>query len=175
MKKTLFSLVLMLMAALSCSAQSETASADSVQTQAPQGRLVYCSYSCNRPAGGGKDYCELIADPGVTPTVVVCLNSNSRLYDTEERRFAVADSVVAEAQLMLAELEVWNLNGYVHKENIPGAPTYRIYQEYESGEKFNAVWSGHDIKPEAERAYIATARFFSRWRNQVEQSGPSDN
>ena len=39
------------------------------QAKAPKGKLIYCSYARTGMAGLGKDYCELIADPGTEPKV----------------------------------------------------------------------------------------------------------
>lgn len=43
---------------------------------APRGKLIYCSYASDRHAGQGKSYCELIADVGKRPQVVVSLYNN---------------------------------------------------------------------------------------------------
>ena len=102
---------------------------------APKGKLIYCSYASDRHAGQGKSYCELIADVGKRPQVVVSL---------------------------------YNKNGYKHNETLEGGTTYRIYMEYVSGEKVNAVWNGHHVKAEAASAYAAIERFFTPWREKVD-------
>ena len=51
------------------------------QAKAPKGKLVYCSYAASGAAGLGKDYCELIADPGTDPVVRVVLNEGNRFGD----------------------------------------------------------------------------------------------
>ncbi|NLZ19793.1 MAG: hypothetical protein GXY24_05975 [Bacteroidales bacterium] len=43
------------------------------QAKVPKGNLIYCSYASSGSAGLGKDYCELIADPGKAPVVRVVL------------------------------------------------------------------------------------------------------
>ena len=49
--------------------------------EAPKGKLIYCSYSCNRHAGLGKSYCELIADEGKEPQIVVSLYNDCHFRD----------------------------------------------------------------------------------------------
>ena len=68
---------------------------------------------------------------------------------------------------MLADAKVYTLNGYSVEEHMNGGTTYRIYQEYDSGEKINAHWYGHDIKPEARSAYHMIESFFQPWRSQA--------
>ena len=136
--------------------------------QAPKGKLTYCSYSKSGAAGLGKDYCELIADPGQAPKVVVALNLGNRFGDPEiHAEYPVGEDVVAKLSEMLADAKVYTLNGYSVEEHMNGGTTYRIYQEYDSGEKINAHWYGHDIKPEARSAYHMIESFFQPWRSQA--------
>ena len=136
--------------------------------QAPKGNLTYCSYSRTGAAGLGKDYCELVADPGQSPKVVVVLNYGNRFGDKViNAEYTVEKSVVDSLQQMLSETKVYELDGYSVDEHMTGGHTYRIYQEYDSGEKINAHWYGHDIKPEAWSAYYMIERFFSTWREQA--------
>ena len=137
--------------------------------QAPQGQLVYCSYACTGAAGLGKDYCELIADPGTTPKVVVALNVGNRFGDPEvHAEYPVEQAVVDSLAAMLADAKVYELNGYNVDEAITGGHSYRIYQEYSSGEKINARWYGHGIKDEAWAAYYMIEAFFKPWREKAE-------
>ena len=159
MKHSLLKILLMMasgMTSLSCSAQ------------APAGKLIYCSYSCTGVAGLGKDYCELIADPGADPKVVVVLNQDNHLDPGEIRaEYTVDAAVVDSMQAMLAEMKVYRLNGYDHEEDMTGGSVYRIYQEYDSGDKVNSRWYGHDIKEDARAAYAAIERFFEPWRTRA--------
>lgn len=137
--------------------------------QAPQGQLVYCSYACTGAAGLGKDYCELIADPGTAPKVVVALNVGNRFGDPEvHAEYSVEQAVVDSLAAMLADAKVYELNGYNVDEAITGGHSYRIYQEYSSGEKINARWYGHGIKDEAWAAYYMIEAFFKPWREKAE-------
>lgn len=138
--------------------------------QAPQGQLIYCSYACAGAAGLGKDYCELIADPGSEPKVVVALNLGNRFEDPEiHAEYPVGQDVVDSLAAMLAEAKVYKLNGYQVEEPITGGHSYRIYQEYSSGEKINAAWYGNHIKDEALAAYHMIERFFRPWREKAER------
>ena len=142
--KRLPSILLLIMALglnLSCTAQ-------------PKGKLVYCSYSCTGVAGLGKDYCELIADPGEI-----------------RAEYTVDAAVVDSMQTKLSEMKVYRLNGYDHEEDMTGGHIYRIYQEYDSGDKVNARWYGHDIKEDARAAYAAIERFFEPWRKRAREEG----
>ena len=154
-----FVIVMSLMSILTACAQSTP----------PQGELLYCSYSSTRMSAGGKSYCELIADSGQVPRVVVCLYERCHYRDAINGEFKVKKSDVKAMQDLLDSLEVYKLNGYKYDECLDGAAPYRIYMEYSSGEKINAVWSGHDIKPEAEVAYAAIKRFFGRWRDPLDK------
>ena len=117
---------------------------------APKGKLIYCSYASDRHAGQGKSYCELIADVGKRPQVVVSLYNNCFYREAVHKTFDVKEQDVERMQQLLAELEVYKLNGYKHNETLEGGTTYRIYMEYVSGEKVNAVWNGHHVKAEAQ-------------------------
>ena len=136
--------------------------------QAPEGNLTYCSYSCTGAAGLGKDYCELIADPGKAPKVVVALNLGNRFNDPEiHAEYPVGQEAVDSLAKLLAEAKVYKLNGYKVEEAITGGHSYRIYQEYSSGEKINARWYGNHVKQEAWAAYRMIEAFFAPWRAQA--------
>ena len=139
------------------------------QTQAPTGKLTYCSYACTGAAGLGKDYCELIADPGTEPKVVVALNVGNRFDDPEvHAEYLVGQDIVDSLANMLAEAKVYKLNGYRVDEALTGGHSYRIYQEYSSGEKIDARWYGNHIKDEALAAYYMIDDFFKPWREKAE-------
>ena len=75
--------------------------------QAPAGKLTYCSYSNAGAAGLGKDYCELIADIGQTPKVVVALNLDNRFGTPEiHAEYPVDQAVVDSLQAKLADRPV---------------------------------------------------------------------
>lgn len=141
-------------------------------TPAPKGDLIYCSYACRGAAGLGSDYCELIADPDSTPKIVVVLNEGNRFDDPVIRRtYPVEKDVVDSLSGLLAAHKVYKLNGYHLEEPITGGHSYRIYQEYSSGDKINAFWYGHGVKNEAIAAYNLIAHFFSPWYKRAEQEG----
>ena len=149
-----------------CGSLPKGASADSAAPDAPKGELIYCSFSQTRHGGLGKDYCELIADPGVKPQVKVRMNVGNDIEGEDASRkgdFDVKASVVKDLQGQLAEAKVYTLNGYFLDEQLCGGATYRIYMEYSSGEKVNASWFGHDVKPEAWEAYALIEKFFQPW------------
>jgi len=134
----------------------------------PQGKLTYCSYAESGSAGLGKDYCELIADPGTTPKVVVALKLGNRFGEPEIRaEYPVGQEVVDSLQAMLAAAKVYKLDGYRLDEPISGGYAYRIYQEYDSGQKVDARWYGHHVKNEALSAYSMIERFFTPWREKA--------
>lgn len=136
--------------------------------QAPKGKLTYCSYSSTGAAGLGKDYCELIADPGKAPKVVVALNLGNRFNDPEIRaEYPIGQETVDSLAKLLAEAKVYKLNGYNVDEAITGGHSHRIYQEYDSGEKINARWYGNHVKQEAWAAYRMIEAFFAPWRTQA--------
>lgn len=143
--------------------------------QAPKGRLTYCSYSRTGAAGLGKDYCELIADPGKTPKVVVALDLGNRFGKPETHaEYEVGEELVDSLSKMLADAKVYKLNGYNVNEHISGGHSYRIYQEYDSGEKINARWYGHNIKSEALSAYHMIESFFRPWRTRaIKENDPA--
>ena len=136
-------------------------------SKAPKGKLIYCSYAADGAAGLGKDYCELIADPGQKPKVVVVLDKNCRFAEERRQEFEVDGSVVEDLQKKLEELKVWKLDGYNLNEPICGGHAYRIYMEYDSGEKIDARWYGNGVKDSAIRAYNTIEYFFKPWREQM--------
>lgn len=135
--------------------------------EAPKGNLIYCSYSQNRVAGLGRSYCELIADPGSEPRINVVLDQDSRLEAERKADFKVGSDVVTALQEKLAEAEVYKLNGYVADEHLEGGTVYRIYMEYDSGEKITAWWHAHNVSPDAIAAYALIKKYFDPWKNKV--------
>lgn len=131
----------------------------------PQGGLIYCSYACRGAAGLGSDYCELIADPGTEPKVVVVLNEDNRFGDPVIRReYPITQSEVDSLATILAERKVYKLDGYHLEEPICGGHSSRIHMEYSSGDKVTAFWYGHKVKDAAIVAYNAIEHFFTPWR-----------
>lgn len=134
--------------------------------QKPKGKLIYCSCSETRMAGLGKDYCELIADEGKLPKVVICLNANNDLGEPEiKKEYPATSSDVEQIATLLQEAEVYKLNGYNKEEEMTGGASYRVYMEYSSGEKVDIHWYSHTPSEKARQAYNLIDRFFSKWRN----------
>lgn len=134
----------------------------------PKGDLIYCSYAQTGAAGLGKDYCELIADEGAEPKIVVVLDEGNRFGDPEiHSTYPVDKSVVDELAKLLADNKVYRLNGYNLEEPISGGHSYRIYQEYSSGQHVDARWYGHGVKDSALRAYAIIEHFFAPWRERA--------
>ena len=140
--------------------------------EGPQGRLVYCSYSETGAAGLGKNYCELVADPGAEPKVVVVLDHDCRFADERKAEYPVEASLADSLKVRLAAAKVYELDGYNLQEAITGGTIYRIYMEYDSGEKINARWYGHDVKPEAWSAFHLIRSCLEPWRDRLEQEQP---
>lgn len=136
--------------------------------QAPRGNLIYCSYSATRVAGLGKSYCELIADPGTAPKVNVVLDRECHYADERTGTYEVGADVVQGLASALEKAEVYKLNGYNVDEPITGGTIYRIYMEYDSGDKVNARWYGQHIDPDAVASYNMIFRFFEPWRSKVD-------
>ena len=135
----------------------------------PGGKLVYCSYSATGVAGMGKNYCELVADPGTDPRIVVVLNHDCRFAPESRAEFPACAAYVKDLQEKLEKAQVYELDGYNVDESITGGTIYRIYMEYDSGEKINASWYGHDIKPAALAAYSLIEKWFAPWRSRLEE------
>lgn len=137
--------------------------------QAPSGALIYCSYSETRVGGLGKSFCELIADTDSIPKVRVVLDKDCFYAPERSATYTVDASIAPVLKEELAGANVHELNGYYVDEDMTGGTIYRIYMEYDSGEKINAQWYGHDIKPEALAAYALIYRFFEPWRGRTDQ------
>lgn len=135
---------------------------------APSGNLVYCSYSDTRVAGLGKSYCELIADTDSVPKVHVVLDHDCNYAPERSATYEVGADLAKQLKAELEKAKVYELDGYYVDESITGGTIYRIYMEYDSGEKINARWYGQDIKPEAWEAYALISRFFTEWREKTE-------
>lgn len=131
---------------------------------APGGKLIYCSCSETRAAGGGKSYYELIADPGMTPKVVAVINKDNH-FDLPQGHFEFETErkTVEELHTELMKRELHELDGYNLEEDITGGAAYRIYLEYSSGEKVNIRWHGHGVPGKVLSAYNYLESFFSRW------------
>ncbi|MBR0166546.1 MAG: hypothetical protein IJQ13_06685 [Prevotella sp.] len=160
-------ILLMAMMIHSISADAEVAGGK--KKKRPEGRPIYCSYSENRQAGQGKDFCEFIADQEDSIRVVVCLNANCDFEKQMRCEFVpIPKSKLTRLWNLLDELEPWKFDGYEETEQEPEAPIYRIFMEYSDGSEFNARWSIHDPKSNVIKAYHAIVNFFSEWRNQFE-------
>ena len=91
------------------------------QAKAPKGKLVYCSYAASGAAGLGKDYCELIADPGTQPIVRVVLSEGNRFDDPVIREeYPVTPEEIVPLQKWLMSNKVYKLDGYNSEEPITG-------------------------------------------------------
>ena len=143
------------------------------QAKAPKGKLIYCSYAASGSAGLGKEYCELIADPGTEPKVVVVMREGNRFGDPEIHvEYPVSPEQVQALQDWLADNKVYKLDGYNYEEPITGGYAHRIYMEYDSGDKVDARWYGSKIKNQAITAYNHIEWFFKPWRERAEKENP---
>jgi len=144
------------------------------QAKAPKGKLIYCSYSSSGSAGLGKEYCELIADPGREPKVVVVLREGNRFGDPEiHEEYPVSPEEIQALQDWLAANKVYKLDGYRLDEAISGGYAHRIYMEYDSGDKVDARWYGSKIKDLAIKSYNHIEFFFKPWRERAEKENPA--
>ena len=147
----------------------------SCQAKAPKGKLIYCSYASNGSAGLGKDYCELIADPGTEPFVRVVLHQGNRFGDPEiHEEYPITAEDFQPLEEWLKSNKVYKLNGYNYEEPISGGYGHRIYMEYDSGDKVDARWYGSKIKDLAIRSYNYIEWFFKPWRERAEQENPAE-
>ena len=145
------------------------------QAKTPKGKLIYCSYASSGSAGLGKDYCELIADPGKEPVVRVVLREGNRFGDPEiHEEYPVTPEQIASLQEWLQSNKVYKLDGYRLDEAITGGYAHRIYMEYDSGDKVDARWYGSKIKDLAIRSYNYIEWFFKPWRERAEQENPGE-
>lgn len=144
------------------------------QAKAPKGKLIYCSYASSGSAGLGKDYCELIADPGKDPVVRVVLHEGNRFGDPEiDEEYPVTPEQIASLQEWLQSNKVYKLDGYRLDEAITGGYAHRIYMEYDSGDKVDARWYGSKVKDLAITAYNHIEFFFKPWVDRAEKENPS--
>ena len=166
MKRIVYPLVALLMAIVfsGCAAAQD----------APKGNLIYCSYSEDKVGGLGKSYCELIADPGIAPKVHVVLDHDCFHSPERSAEYEVDTEVVSKLQEILLKGKVYQLNGYYVDEDMCGGTIYRIYMEYDSGDKVNARWYGHGIKAEAWEAFGLISNYFSPWRTRTEAPEASE-
>lgn len=138
------------------------------QARAPRGNLVYCSYSKTGAAGLGKDYCELIADPGADPVIKVVLNEGNRFNDpTIRKEYPATTEALKEIQEWAKKNKIHKLNGYNLQERISGGTTYRVYLEYDSGDSIDIRWYGHNVDKEASAAYAYVSSYFQPWRERA--------
>lgn len=129
--------------------------------QKPKGNLIYCSYSITRNAGLGIDYCELINENGSIDIVVV-RDEDSR-FDQETRlTFKATAADVAAISKTLKSLKAWRLQDSPRGEEAPGSVRFRVYMEYDSGEKIGSVWFGVGTKEQQSVFYALQAFFNSR-------------
>ena len=145
------------------------------QAKAPKGKLIYCSYASSGSAGLGKEYCELIADPGKDPVVRVVLHEGNRFGDPEiHEEYPVSSEQIASLQEWLMSNKVYKLDGYNYEEPITGGYAHRIYMEYDSGDHVDARWYGNKIKDLAIKAYNYIEFFFRPWVERAEKEHPAE-
>ena len=60
----------------------------------PKGKLIYCSYASVGAGAIGTEYCELIADPGTDPNVVVVIDADCHFADERRCEYPVDAAVV---------------------------------------------------------------------------------
>lgn len=165
----LFRTLLLLMAITITGIPANAEVTGKVKKGRPKGRPIYCSYSVNRQAGQGKDFCEFVADQEDSIRVVVCLNANSDFEKQMRCEFVpIPKSKLTRLWHLLDELEPWKFDGYEETKQEPESPIFRIFMEYSDGSEFNARWSIHNPKSNVIKAYHAIESFFSEWRNQFE-------
>lgn len=142
MKKLLCLLIVLVMGGMTGWAQ-----------ETPKAQLIYCS--CAETPHGipdkGKDFYELVADPGTTPKVVKCTDAGMEHMTKTEYNVTAAE--VKRMQQLLQDLDVGKLNGYNQEEDMMGGSTYRVYMEYADGSKINATWQTHHPRLLAEQTY----------------------
>jgi len=141
----------------------------------PAGKLIYCSYASVGHAALGTDYCELIADSGVKPKIVVVLNENCHFADKETHEYEVDSTVVAEVQQGLAELEAWKTNGYSKSELMDGGRSHRYHIEYDTNEKIHASWFTSSVDPNVLAVYNYLESFFRPWYEKAQKEGDEGN
>ena len=145
------------------------------QAKTPKGKLIYCSYASSGSAGLGKDYCELIADPGAEPKVVVVLREGNRFGDPEiHEEYPVDPAQIEALQQWLQDNKIYKLDGYRLVEAISGGYAHRIYMEYDSGDKVDARWYGSKIKDLAIKSYNHIEFFFRPWVERAEKENPAE-
>ena len=145
------------------------------QAKAPKGKLIYCSYASSGSAGLGKEYCELIADPGTEPKGVVVLREGNRFGDPEvHEEYPVSPEQIEALQEWLQSNKVYMLDGYNYEEPISGGYAHRIYMEYDSGDKVDARWYGSKIKDLAIKSYNHIEFFFRPWVERAEKENPAE-
>ena len=106
--------------------------------RAPKGNVIYCSYAATGVAGLGKNYCELIADPGTDPKVRVVLDEDCHFAERRSAEYKAKARDVQAIQKTLSEIKVQKLDGYFVEEAMTGGTIYRIHVEYDTGEKITA-------------------------------------
>ncbi|MBO4564743.1 MAG: hypothetical protein J5720_04860 [Bacteroidaceae bacterium] len=150
MKQKLFMLIVLVMVCLTGWAQ-----------ETPKAQLIYCS--CSETPHGvpdkGKDFYELVADPGTTPKVVKCTDAGMEHMTKTEYNVTAAD--VKRMQQLLQDLDVGKLKDYNQEEDMMGGSTYRVYMEYADGSKINATWLAHHPRQLAEQTYAVILRNLS--------------
>lgn len=133
----------------------------------PKGNLVYCSYSKTGSAGLGRDYCELVGNPGAAPVVNVVLNENDRNEPEIRKEYPATAEALKEIQEWAEKSQIYLLNGYNQEEKVPGGSTYRVYLEFDSGDRIDIRWYGHNVNQQASAAYDHVSSFFEPWRERA--------
>lgn len=131
--------------------------------QTPKEKLIYCSYADEGVAQLGTNYCELVADIGTTPKVVVVKDKDCHFAEEKRGTYEINAATVAQLQEILERHDLDTINGYRAESYIEGGHEYRIHMEYDSGKKIHASWHTHEPMGSAVAAYDDIKHFFAPW------------
>ena len=120
----------------------------------PEGKMIYCSCAYTNyglPVGEIRhSYYELIADEGTDPKVIFY---EDRGVDVKKTEYRATEQDVSGLSRILREKDAFVLNGYNVDEQMTGGTSYRVYMEFSSGEKLNAIWFTEKPLPLAMEVY----------------------
>ncbi len=135
--------------------------------------LIYASCAATHHGGLGKDYFEMIADPGVEPKVVAVHKFDTPEYTKNEYSITAQDVKGVQEELYKVDLE--KIRDYNRDDEMTGGTTYRVYMEFADGDKINATWFTHEPRKEAVQAYAIIERQLSKLAEENSKKANNDN
>lgn len=142
----------------------EVKSADKNVSMENPDTLIYCSIANEAPAGGGKNYMELINENGKTELIVATDQNNDFGETPSKKVYTLKEEDAAALLKVIKENDLLDVKVPKEKQiEMPGATEYRVRMEISGRDVFFLRW--YKGYPPADRAYNIIEKQFNELVN----------